>query len=40
YYKGLSQSEISRQLSVPLGTVKSRSHQGLKKLRCALTEEN
>lgn len=39
YYKGLSQSEISHQLSVPLGTVKSRSRQGLQKLRCALSEE-
>ncbi|MBW4551687.1 MAG: sigma-70 family RNA polymerase sigma factor [Aphanocapsa sp. GSE-SYN-MK-11-07L] len=32
YYTGLSQSEISNQLEVPLGTVKTRSRQGLLKL--------
>lgn len=33
YYQGLSQSEITQQLEIPLGTVKSRSRQGLLKLR-------
>jgi len=36
YYGGLSQSEIARQTGLPLGTVKSRSRQALKKLRTAL----
>lgn len=33
YFRGLSSSEISAQLSVPLGTVKSRAAAGLGKLR-------
>ena len=36
YYEGLSQSEIAKHTEVPLGTVKSRSRQALKKLRAAL----
>lgn len=36
YYQGLSQSEIAKQLSIALGTVKSRSRRGLLKLRQAL----
>lgn len=32
YYTGLSQTEIVNQLDVPLGTVKTRSRQGLRKL--------
>jgi RNA polymerase sigma-70 factor (ECF subfamily) len=33
YYEGVSQTEISKRLNLPLGTVKSRSRQGLSKLR-------
>ena len=33
YYKGASQSQIAKQLNIPLGTVKSRSRKALKKLR-------
>ena len=36
YYNGLSQSEIAKRNDIPLGTVKSRSRQALKKLRNAL----
>lgn len=36
YYEGLSQSEIARRNGIPLGTVKSRARQALKKLRAAL----
>lgn len=37
YYAGLSQSEIAKQDGIPLGTVKSRARQALKKLRILLT---
>jgi RNA polymerase sigma-70 factor, ECF subfamily len=38
YYDGLSQSEITKQLNIPLGTVKTRSRQGLLKLRQLLKD--
>jgi RNA polymerase sigma-70 factor (ECF subfamily) len=38
YYSGLSQSEITEQLNIPLGTVKTRSRQGLLKLRQLLKD--
>lgn len=38
YYEGLSQSQISRRLDIPLGTVKTRSRQALKKLRRLLQD--
>jgi RNA polymerase sigma-70 factor, ECF subfamily len=37
YYEGLSQSEIAKRDGIPLGTVKSRARQALKKLRAALS---
>lgn len=36
YYEGLSQSEIAAREGIPLGTVKSRARQALKKLRVLL----
>jgi RNA polymerase sigma-70 factor, ECF subfamily len=36
YYQGLSQSEIANRDGIPLGTIKSRTRQALKKLRAAL----
>ena len=38
YYEGLSQSQISQRLNIPLGTVKTRSRQALKKLRRELQD--
>lgn len=38
YYDGLSQSEITEQLKIPLGTVKTRSRQGLLKLKQLLKD--
>lgn len=38
YYDGLSQSQITQQLNIPLGTVKTRSRQGLLKLRKLLND--
>lgn len=37
YYDGLSQSEIAKQLELPLGTVKTRARRSLLKLRQTLT---
>lgn len=36
YFSGLSQTKIAEQLSLPLGTVKSRTLLGMRKLRTAL----
>lgn len=36
YYEGLSQSQIAAKLSVPLGTIKTRMRQTLRRLRDAL----
>lgn len=38
YYDGMSQSEITQQLNIPLGTVKTRARQGLLKLRRLLED--
>ncbi|MBE9042508.1 sigma-70 family RNA polymerase sigma factor [Oscillatoriales cyanobacterium LEGE 11467] len=38
YYQGLSQSAIAQRLELPLGTVKTRSRQGLLKLRQCLQD--
>jgi RNA polymerase sigma-70 factor, ECF subfamily len=39
YYGGMSQSEIADQLSVPLGTIKTRMRLGMQKLRNAWLQE-
>lgn len=38
YYEGLSQAAIASHLNIPLGTVKTRSRQALKKLRRLLKD--
>jgi RNA polymerase sigma-70 factor, ECF subfamily len=39
YFEGLSQAQIAQRLNIPLGTVKSRSRQGLQKLRQILANQ-
>ena len=39
YFLGMTQSQMSRSLEVPLGTVKKRVRLGLRKLRAAMTGE-
>jgi len=39
FYRGMTQSEISAETSIPLGTVKTRTLLAVKKLRRALEEE-
>jgi RNA polymerase sigma-70 factor (ECF subfamily) len=38
YFQGLSQSKIAERLSLPLGTVKSRTLLGMRRLRASLAE--
>jgi RNA polymerase sigma-70 factor (ECF subfamily) len=38
YYRGLSVAELSQELDIPPGTVKSRLHYGLRAMRLALQE--
>jgi RNA polymerase sigma-70 factor (ECF subfamily) len=40
YFKGLSQSEVSEKMDIPLGTVKYRMRQGMIKLRDMLADTN
>lgn len=39
YFSGLSQSEIANKLSLPLGTVKTRTRQGMNKLQTILRKQ-
>ena len=38
YFEGYSQSELARRLGQPLGTIKSRTHTALTRLRALLEE--
>ena len=40
YFEELSEKEVAERLGVPVGTVKSRLHNGLRKLADAIQENN
>jgi RNA polymerase sigma-70 factor, ECF subfamily len=40
YFDGLTQAAIAERLSIPLGTVKTRTFAAMQKLRAALARED